>query len=255
MGNRWVNSGNSGRLYFWGLQNHCRWLLCHEIKRCLLLERKVMINLDSILKSRDNTLPIKVCLVTAMPFPVLMYGYESWTVKKAEWQRIGAFELWCWRRLLRVPSTARRFNQSWVFIGRTDAEAETPTLWPPDVKSWLIWKDPYAGNDWRQEEKGMAEDEMVLWLHWLSGDELSRLQELVMDREAWNAVVHGFMKSWTWLSNWTELNWTEYRLEELMLKLKLQFFGHLIQRDVSLEKALMFGNLKARKEGSRGWYG
>ena len=115
----------------------------HEIKRRLLLGRKVMTNLDSILKRRDITLPTKVCLVKAMVFPVVMYGCESWTVKKAECQRIDAFELWCWRRLLRVPSTARRSNQpihpkgdqSWVFIGRTDAEAETPVLWPPYVKS------------------------------------------------------------------------------------------------------------------------
>ena len=100
-----------------------------------------MINLDSILKSRDITLQTKVCLVKAMVFPVVMYGCESWTVKKAECQRIDAFELWCWRRLLRAPWTARRSNQhpkgdqSWVFIGRTDAEAETPILWPPHAKS------------------------------------------------------------------------------------------------------------------------
>ena len=114
----------------------------HEIKRRLLLGRKVMTNLDSILKSRDITLPTKVWLAKAMVFPVVMYGCESWTVKKAECQRIDAFELWCWRRLLRVPWTARRSNQSilkgdqsWVFIGRTDAEAETLIRWPPDVKS------------------------------------------------------------------------------------------------------------------------
>ena len=102
------NSGNSVRLYFWGLQNHCR----HEIKRCLLLGRKVMTNLDGIFKSRDINLPTKVRLVKAMVFPVVMYGCEGWTVKKAEQQRIDAFELWCWRRLLRVPWTARRSNQS-----------------------------------------------------------------------------------------------------------------------------------------------
>ena len=94
-----------------------------------------MTNLDSILESRDITLSTKVHLVKAMVFPVVMYGCESWTIKKAECQRNDAFELWCWRRLLRVPWTARRYNQSWVFIGRTDAEAETPILWPPDVKS------------------------------------------------------------------------------------------------------------------------
>ena len=114
----------------------------HEIKRRLLLGRKVMTNLDSILKSRDITLPTKVRLLKAMVSPVVMYGRESWTVKKAERRRIDAFELWCWRRLLRVPWTARRSNQSivkgdqsWVFTGRTDAEAETPVLWPPHAKS------------------------------------------------------------------------------------------------------------------------
>ena len=101
-----------------------------------------MTNLDSIFKSRDITLPIKVCLVKVMVFPVVMYGCESWTVKKAESRRIDAFELWCWRRLLRVPWTSRRSNpvhskgdQSWVFFGRNDAKAETPVFWPPHVKS------------------------------------------------------------------------------------------------------------------------
>ena len=113
----------------------------HEIKRHLLLGRKVMTNLDSILKSKDITLPTKIHLVSAMGFPVVLYGYESWTVKKAEHRRIDAFELWCWRRLLRLPWTARRSNQSIlkeispVFIGGTDAEAETPILWPPYGKS------------------------------------------------------------------------------------------------------------------------
>ena len=113
----------------------------HEIKRHLFLGRKVMTNLDSIFKSRDITLPTKVCLVKAMVFPVVMYGCESWTIKKVECRRIDAFELWCWRRLLRVPYCKEiqpvypKGNQSWVFIERTDAEAETPILWPPDTKS------------------------------------------------------------------------------------------------------------------------
>ena len=114
----------------------------HEIKRRLLLRRKVITNLDSIFKSRDITLPTKVRLVKAMVFPVVMYGCESWTVKKAECQRIAAFEVWCWRRLLRVPWTARRSNQSilkeipfWDFFGRNDAKAETPVLWLPHAKS------------------------------------------------------------------------------------------------------------------------
>ena len=113
----------------------------HEIKRRLLLGRKVITNLDSILKSRGITLPRKVRLVKAIVFPVVMYGCESWTIKKAECRRIDAFELWCWRRFLRVPCTAMRSNQSiqgeqsCVFIGRTDVEAQTPILWPPDAMS------------------------------------------------------------------------------------------------------------------------
>ena len=114
-------------------------------------------------------------LVKAMVFPVVMYGCESWTIKKAEGRRIDAFELWCWRRLLRVPWTARRSNQSilrdqsWVFFGRNDAKAEIPILWTPHVKSWLIGKDSDAGRDWGQEEKGTTEDEMAGWHHRLDG--------------------------------------------------------------------------------------
>ena len=151
----------------------------HEIKRCLLLGRKVMTNLNSILKSRNITLSTKVCLVKAMIFPVVMYGCETWTVKKAEHQRIDTFELWCWRRLWRVPLCCKEIqpvhpkgDQSWVFTARTDAEAESPVLWPPDEKSWLIGKDPVVGKDWRQEGKGMTEDEMVGWHHWLNRCEL-----------------------------------------------------------------------------------
>ena len=133
------------------------------------------------LKSRDITLLAKIHLVKAMVFPVVMYGCESWTLKKAECRRIDVFELWCWRRLLRVPWTARRSNQanpkgdqSWIFIGRTDAEAEIPILGPCDLKSQLIGKDPDAGKDWRQEEKGMTEDEMVGWCHWLNEHEFEQ---------------------------------------------------------------------------------
>ena len=131
----------------------------HEIKRHLLLGRKAMTNLDSILKSRDITLLTKLCIVQVMVFPVIMYGCESWTIKKAECWRIDAFKLWCWRRLLKVPwgrsskeikPVHPKGDQSQVFIGRTDAEAETPILWPPDAKNWPIGKDPDAGKDWRQ---------------------------------------------------------------------------------------------------------
>ena len=132
---------------------------------------------DNILKSRDITLPTKVRLVKAMVFPVVMYGCESWTVKKAERRRIDAFELWCWRRLespldcKEIPPVHPKGNESRIFIGKTDAEAETSTLWPPDAKSWLIWKDADTGKDWRQEEKGMTEDEIVGWHHRLNGHE------------------------------------------------------------------------------------
>ena len=125
----------------------------YEIKRCLLLGRKAMTNLDSILKSRDITLPTKVHLVKAMVFPIVMYGCESWTIKKAECWRFDAFELWCWRTLespldfKEIQPVHPKGNQSWIFIGRTDVEAETPILWPPDAKNWLIWKDSDAGND------------------------------------------------------------------------------------------------------------
>ena len=137
---------------------------------------------DSVLKSRDITLPTKVHLVKALVFPVVMYGCESWTVKKAEHWRTDAFELCCWRRLLRVPQCKSlkckkiqpvnpKGNKSWAFIGRTDDEGETPILLPPDAKNWLIWKDPDAGTDWRWEEKGTTEDEMAGWqmeslTHW-----------------------------------------------------------------------------------------
>ena len=116
---------------------------------------------------------LKVHLAKAMVFPVVMYGCESWTIKKAEHWRIDTFELWCWRRLLspldckEIQPVHPKGNQSWIFIGRSDAEAETPILWPPEAKNWLIGKDPDAWKDWRWEEK----DEMVGWHHWLNGHE------------------------------------------------------------------------------------
>ena len=146
-----------------------------------------MTNLDNILKSRDITLSRKVCLVKAKVFPVVMYRCESWTIKKAESQRIDAFELWCWRRLLRVPWTARRSNHSILKEISPGCSLEgmmlklkyfghlmeiLSILWPPDAKSWLIWKDPDAGRDWGQEEKGTMEDEKVGWHHRLNGLEL-----------------------------------------------------------------------------------
>ena len=148
-----------------------------EMKRRLLL----VTNLDSILKSRDITLPAKVCIVKAMVFLVVTYGCESCTIKKSKCQRIDAFELWCWRRLLKSPLDCKEIkpvnpkgNWSWILIGRTNAEAEAPVFWPPDAKSWLIREDPDAGQDWRQEEKGTIEDRMVGWHHWLDEREFEQ---------------------------------------------------------------------------------
>ena len=137
----------------------------HEIKRCLLLGRKAMTKLDSILKSRSITLLTKVCIIKAMIFPVVIYRCESWTIKKAENWRINAFELWWYRRPLRVSWTCRKSSQS--ILKEINPEYLLKelmlklVLWPPDVKSWLIGKDPGAGKYWKQKEKGVAEDKMV----------------------------------------------------------------------------------------------
>ena len=149
----------------------------HEIIRCLLLGRKVMMNLKSILKRRDITLPTKVHLVKAMVFPVVMYRCESWTIKKAESWRIDALNV-VLENTLESPLDSKEIqpgnpkrDQSWIFIGRTDAEAETLILLPPDVKNWLIRKVPDAGKDWRWEQKGPTEYETVGWHHQLNGHE------------------------------------------------------------------------------------
>ena len=184
----------------------------HEIKRRLLLGRKVMTNLESIFKSRDITLPTKVRLVKAMVFPVVMYGCESWTVKKAECQRIDAFELWCWRRLLRVPWTARRSNQSIV-------KEISPRI---SLEGMMLkLKLQYFGHLMRRVDS--LEKTLMLGgiggrrrrgrqrIRWLDGIadlmdvSLSELQGLLMDREAWHAAIHGVAKNRTQLSDWSDL--------------------------------------------------
>ena len=206
MANRLGNNGNSERLYFLGSKITADCDCSHEIKGCLLLGRKAMTNLDAILKSRDITLPTKVRLVKAMVFPVVMYGCECWTVKKAERWRIDAFELWCWRRLLRVPWTARRSNQSILKEISSEYSLEGLMLklklqhfghltWRTDSLEKTLMLGKIEGRRWSGWDKMRYSMDMSL----------STLWQLVVEREAWSAVVHGISKSPTRLSDWTEL--------------------------------------------------
>ena len=171
-----------------------------------------MTNLDSILKSRDITFPTKVHLVKAMVFPVVMYGCESLDYKETWVSKNWCFWTVVLEKTLESPLDSKEIqpvhpkgDQSWVFIGRTDVEAETPIFWPPDVKSWLIWKGPDAGKDWGRVEKGSTEDETVGWHHWLNGHEFEWAMGVGDGQEGLVCCSPWVAKSWTWLIHWTEL--------------------------------------------------